>query len=278
MKVLFIGGTGNISSCVSKLALDKGIELYHLNRGHNLPVKGAINLIADIHNPEQTRKVLENHRWEVVVNWVAFTKEDVIRDIDLFKNRTSQYIFISSASAYQKPPLNYIITEETQLENPFWDYSQNKIDCENLLMQEFRDRQFPVTIVRPSHTYNTVIPVTLGGWEEYTVVDRIKKGLPIIVQGDGTSLWTLTHANDFAKGFLGLMGNSQAIGEAFHITSDEVLTWNQIYATLARAVGCEAKIFPVILFAIMLICITFRQCVVHYLAINLIVPYLIIRR
>jgi nucleoside-diphosphate-sugar epimerase len=242
MKVLFIGGTGNISSCVSKLAIGNGIELYHLNRGYNSPVEGVNNLNADIHNIEQTKKVLSNHQWDVVVNWIAFTIDDIIRDIELFENTAKQYIFISSASAYQKPPLNYIITEETPLENPFWDYSRNKIDCENLLMKKFKENQFPVTIVRPSHTYNTVIPVTMGGWEEYTVVDRIKKGLPIIVQGDGTSLWTLTHAKDFAKGFLGLMGNPRAIGETFHITSDEVLTWNQIYETLAKAIKHDAKI------------------------------------
>jgi nucleoside-diphosphate-sugar epimerase len=242
MKVLFIGGTGNISLSVSKLALNRGIELYHLNRGNRPTLDGVKNLIADISNVEQSKKALQNYNWDVVVNWIAFTPEDILRDFELFRGKTSQYIFISSASAYQKPPVNYIITESTPLKNPLWEYSRNKIACEDLLVKLYREKDFPVTIVRPSHTYYSVIPVTLGGWTEYTVVDRIKKGKPIVVQGDGTSLWTLTHATDFAKGFIGLMNNQYAIGEAFHITSDEVLSWNQIYQTLARAAGCEAKI------------------------------------
>jgi nucleoside-diphosphate-sugar epimerase len=242
MKILFIGGTGNISACVSRTVLKKEMELYHLNRGNRTSIEGVKNLVADIRDKEQTRRVLSGHKWDVVVNWIAFTPEDILRDFELFEGNVRQYIFISSASAYQKPPLNYLITESTPLINPYWDYSRNKIACEDCLMTLYRSRNFPVTIVRPSHTYNTVIPVTLGGWEEYTVVDRIKKGLPIVVQGDGTSLWTLTHADDFAKGFAGLLGNQHALGEAFHITSDEVLSWNQIYQTLADAAGCEAKI------------------------------------
>ena len=242
MKVLFIGGTGNISSSVSQLAIDKGIDLYHLNRGNRPSVEGVKEIISDIRNVEQTMKVLANHEWDVVVNWIAFTPEDVSRDVELFEGKVGQYIFISSASVYQKPPLNLFITESTPLKNPYWQYSRDKIACEDLLTNLYRERDFPMTIVRPSHTYNTVIPVTLGGWEEYTVVDRIRKGLPIVVQGDGTSLWTETHADDFAKGFVGLLGNQHAIGEAFQITSDEVLSWNQIYQSLANAAGCEAKI------------------------------------
>jgi len=242
MKVLFIGGTGNISSRVSKLALEKGIELHHLNRGNRASMEGVKSLIADISDLQQAKKALAQNQWDVVINWIAFTPGDISRDFELFHNNTRQYIFISSASAYQKPPLNYIITEATPLKNPYWDYSRNKIACEELLMTLYRDRNFPVTIVRPSHTYYSVLPVTLAGWEEYTVVDRIKKGLPIVVQGDGTSLWTLTHADDFAKGFIGLLDNQHAIGESFHITSDEVLSWNQIYQTLANAAGCEAKL------------------------------------
>ncbi|MEI8115110.1 MAG: SDR family oxidoreductase [Bacteroidia bacterium] len=242
MKVLFIGGTGNISSSVSQLAIEKGIDLYHLNRGNRPSVEGVKEIISDIRNVEQTRKALANHEWDVVVNWIAFTPEDVSRDLELFEGKVGQYIFISSASVYQKPPINAIITESTPLKNPYWQYSRDKIACEDLLTNRYRERDFPMTIVRPSHTYNTVIPVTLGGWEEFTVVDRIRKGLPIVVQGDGTSLWTETHADDFAKGFVGLMGNQHAIGEAFHITSDEVLSWNQIYQSLANAAGCEAKI------------------------------------
>ena len=242
MKVLFIGGTGNISAAVSKLALEQGIDLYHLNRGNKPALDGVNNLVADIADSIAVKKMLSNHIWDVVVNWVAFTPEDVIRDIKTFEGKVGQYIFISSASVYQKPPVHYIISETTPLDNPFWDYARNKIACENLLMDEFARKEFPVTIVRPSHTYSTVIPVTLGGWTEYTVIDRIKKGLPVVVQGDGTSLWTLTHADDFAIGFLGLFGNNLALGEAFHITSDEVLTWNQIYEAVAQAAGHTANI------------------------------------
>jgi nucleoside-diphosphate-sugar epimerase len=242
MKVLFIGGTGNISSSVSKLAIEKGIDLYHLNRGNRPSIEGVKDIIADIRNVEQAKKVLSNHEWDTVVNWIAFTQEDISRDFELFVGKVGQYIFISSASVYQKPPLNPIITESTPLKNPYWKYSRDKIACEDFLTNLFREHDFPMTIVRPSHTYNTVIPVTLGGWEEYTVVDRIRKGLPIVVQGDGTSLWTETHADDFAKGFVGLMDNQHAIGEAFHITSDEVLSWNQIYQSLAHAIGYKAKI------------------------------------
>ena len=242
MKVLFIGGTGNISSSVSALAVRKGIDLYHVNRGNRPTIEGVKNIIADINNIDQIQKALAGHTWDVVVNWVAFSPEDIQRDIQLFEGKTAQYIYISSASVYQKPAVNYIITESTPLKNPYWEYSRNKIACEDLLMKVYRERDFPMTIVRPSHTYSTVIPITLGGWNEYTTVDRIKKGLPIVVQGDGTSLWTETHADDFAKGFVGLLANQHAIGEAFHITSDEVLSWNQIYQSLAHAVGCEAKI------------------------------------
>jgi len=242
MKALFIGGSGNISFPVSQLALNKNIELYHLNRGNRQAVEGVKTLHADIGKNADSKKVLDGHTWDVVVNWIAFTPEDILRDFKMFNGKTKQYIFISSASAYQKPPVNYVITESTPLENPFWDYSRNKIACEELLMKLYREKGFPVTIVRPSHTYFSVIPVALGGWTEYTVVDRIRKGKPIVVHGDGTSLWTITHATDFAKGFVGLMNNQGAIGEDFHITSDEVLTWSQVYETLAEAVGCTASI------------------------------------
>lgn len=242
MKVLFIGGTGNISTPVSQLAIEKGIELYHLNRGNRPQTLGVQNIIADINNFENCQKVLENYNWDVVVNWIAFTPNQIENDIKLFTGKTKQYIFISSASAYQKPPVHPIITESTPLKNPFWDYSRDKIACEEVLVNAFRENNFPMTIIRPSHTYYSVIPITLGGWEEYTAVDRIKKGQPIVIQGDGTSLWTMTHASDFAKGFLGIMNNPMAIGEAFHITSDEALSWNQIYEFLADAVGKKADI------------------------------------
>ncbi len=239
MKVLFIGGTGNISTAVSRLAIEQGVDLYLLNRGTGSPLPGASHIQADINDPKQIESALKRHQWDVVVNWIAFTQSEVERDIVLFRNRAKQYIFISSASAYQKPPTSYIITEETPLENPFWQYSRDKIACEKRLMQEYSENGFPATIVRPSHTYDTVIPVVYGGWKEYTIIERLKTGRKIIIHGDGTSLWTLTHSDDFAVGFVGLLGRDQAIGEAYHITSDEVLTWNQIYQSVANAAGCE---------------------------------------
>jgi nucleoside-diphosphate-sugar epimerase len=243
MKVLFIGGTGNISTPVSKRALDRDIELYHLNRGRRGHIPGVENLKADLNDVNQAKKVLSGLTWDAVVNWIAYSPEDVQRDVDLFEGRTGQYIFISSASAYQKPPVNPVITESTPLRNPVWQYSRDKIACEDLLVKLYRERNFPMTIVRPSHTYYSVIPVSLGGWEEFTIIDRMRKGLPVVVHGDGTSLWTMTHGDDFAMGFVGLMGNFRAIGEAFHITSDEVLTWNQIYQAVAlAATGREAEL------------------------------------
>ena len=243
MKVLFIGGTGNISTYVSRLCIQKGIELYLLNRGtRDVDIPGVQIISGDISKPEQIIPLLKDHKWDAVVNWIAFNVNDIERDIDLFSNKTKQYIFISSASAYQKPPSHPVITESTPLYNPYWDYSQNKIACEERLNHEYQNKNFPVTIVRPSLTYDTVLPVIMGGWNEYTIIDRIKKGKEIIVHGDGTSLWVVTHAEDFAKGFIGLIGHQQAIGHSFHITSDEVLTWDQIYNALAEAVGIEANI------------------------------------
>jgi nucleoside-diphosphate-sugar epimerase len=242
MKVLFIGGTGNISSAVSKLAIENEIELYHINRGNNENLEGVTTYNVDINDIEKVTKLILKQDFDSVVNWIAFTAADIERDYQYFKNKAKQYIFISSATVYQKPPISHIITENTPLGNPYWDYAQNKIACENLLMKYYRENDFPVTIVRPSHTYNTVIPVAIGGWTEYTIIDRIKKGLPIIVHGDGTSLWTITHSTDFAKGILGLIGNHSTIGEAFHITSDVVLNWNQIYQIVANAAGREPNI------------------------------------
>ncbi|MEJ2615875.1 MAG: SDR family oxidoreductase [Ignavibacteriaceae bacterium] len=243
MKVLFIGGTGNISTYVSKLCVQKGIELYLLNREtRNVNIPGVQIINGDISKPAQIIPLLKDHQWDAVVNWIAFNVNDIERDIDLFSNKTKQYIFISSASAYQKPPSHPVITESTPLYNPYWDYSQNKIACEERLNHEYQNKNFPVTIVRPSLTYDTVLPVIMGGWTEYTIIDRIRKGKEIIVHGDGTSLWVVTHAEDFAKGFVGLIGHQQAIGHSFHITSDEVLTWDQIYKALAEAAGVEANI------------------------------------
>lgn len=242
MRALFIGGTGNISTAVSRLAIACGWELYLLNRGlHSLDIPGAKSIVADIHEPDKVAQAIKDLSFDVIVNWIGFTPLDVQRDLQLFAGKTRQYIFISSASVYQKPPSHPVITESTPLANPYWQYSRDKIDCEHLLMEAYRHDGFPVTIVRPSLTYDTVIPMALGCWNDYTLVDRIKRGQQVIVPGDGTSLWTITHARDFAKGFVGLLAHGQAIGQAFHITSDELLTWNQIYQALADAAGVKAR-------------------------------------
>lgn len=243
MKVLFIGGTGNISRLVSVACVERGIDLHLLTRGtRDVQVPGARRIPADIKRPEDLHAILGDTHWDAVVDWIAFTTEDIERDIALFRGKTNQFVFISSASAYQKPPAHPVITESTPLYNPFWQYSRNKIACEEMLLHAYRHEGFPITIVRPSHTYDTVLPLAIGGWTEYTVIERMKRGQEIIVHGDGTSLWVVTHSEDFAKGFVGLLGHPQAIGEAFHITSDEILTWNQIYRTLGAAVGCEPRL------------------------------------
>jgi len=242
VKVLFIGGTGNISSSVSRLCITRGMDLFLLNRGsRHVDVPNATLLRGDISHPDDVFRVLKQHEWDVVVDWIAFTPDDIERDLQLFRKKTKQYIFISSASAYQKPLSHPVVTESTPLGNPFWEYSRNKIACEDRLNHAYRDEGFPVTIVRPSLTYDTVIPLPIGGWTEYTVIERMRTGRKIIVHGDGTSLWTITHAEDFATGFVGLMGHQQAIGQAFHITSDEILTWDQIYRAVADAAGVEPK-------------------------------------
>jgi nucleoside-diphosphate-sugar epimerase len=243
MKVLFIGGTGFISTAVSRMAVARGIELYILNRGQRgVNEPGSRSITADIHRPDEARAALHDQQFDVVVDWIAYTAEDIERDLALFRGRVKQFVFISSASAYQKPPAHYVITESTPLHNPQWEYSRNKIACEERLMRAYREEGFPATIVRPSLTYDPNFPIAIGGWGCYTLADRLKKGRPIIVHGDGASLWVVTHAEDFGRGFLGLLGNGQAVGHAFHITSDEVLTWNQIYQTLAEALGVEANI------------------------------------
>ncbi len=243
MKVLFIGGTGNISTSVSRLCVERGVDLYLLNRGkRGVKIRGAKTITGDISNPKKLASDIGKQRWDVVVDWIAFTEADIERDINLFRGKTRQFVFISSASAYQKPPTFPIITESTPLCNPYWEYSRNKIACEERLNRAYRDEGFPITIVRPSFTYDTVVPLAIGGWSEYTAVDRMTKGEKVIVHGDGTSLWTITHAEDFAKGFVGLLGNARAIGHPFTITSDEALTWDQIYMTVAEAVGVEPKI------------------------------------
>ncbi|WP_299326037.1 SDR family oxidoreductase [uncultured Maribacter sp.] len=242
MKVLFIGGTGNISTPSSKLAVAKGIDLYVLNRGKaKVEIEGAHSIIGDINKPEELTE-LKKHEWDVVVNWIAFTPNDIERDIELFKGKTKQYIFISSASCYQTPLSYPVITESTPLCNNLWDYSQGKIQCEDRLQKAYREEGFPITIVRPSLTYDTVIPIAIGGFNKYNTAKRILEGKEIIIHGDGTSLWTVTHSDDFAKGFVGLLGLQPAIGHAFHITSDEVLSWNMIYKILADALGKEANV------------------------------------
>jgi nucleoside-diphosphate-sugar epimerase len=251
MKALFIGGTGLISSACSELAIEHGVDLFILNRSRSgkypLPV-GSHLLVGDVHGDEAAlARLLKRLAFDVVVDWIAFTPADIERDLRLFSGRTGQFVFISSASAYQKPPIYYLVTEETPLENPFWLYSQNKIACEERLMQAHREEAFPATIVRPSLTYGpSQIPLCVGSWQHpYTVIDRMKRGRPVIVPGDGSSLWVLTWNGDFATGFLGLLGSPKAIGEAYHITSDEVLTWNQVYQEVGRALGVDLHIVHV---------------------------------
>jgi nucleoside-diphosphate-sugar epimerase len=243
MKVLFIGGTGNISSACSRQAVENGIELFHMNRGKvkaDIPLK-VKTITADIKDKKGIRAALGKLDFDVVVNFIAYTTDDIKQDIEIFSDRTKQYIFISSASVYQRVGGHPVITESTPLYNPYWDYSRAKIACEDLLNDEFRKHGFPITIVRPSHTYDTVIPVAIGSWTDYTIIDRMKKGQEVIIHGDGTSLWTITHSDDFARAFVGLLGHQQAIGHAFHITSDELLNWNQIYEAVAEAAGADLK-------------------------------------
>jgi nucleoside-diphosphate-sugar epimerase len=245
LKVLFIGGSGTISSACSSLAVERGVDLYLLNRGstRSRPVPDEATLLrGDIRDSASAKQAVGNHTFDAVVDWVAFTPEHVQTDVDLFRGRTGQYVFISSASAYQTPPERVPVTESTPLRNPFWQYSRDKIACEELLIGAYRETGFPATIVRPSHTYDqTSVPFD-GGW---TAMARMRQGKPVVVHGDGTSLWTLTHHLDFAQGFVPLLGHPRTIGEAFHITSDDVLTWNQIARSLASAAGVEARLVHV---------------------------------
>lgn len=243
MKTLFIGGTGVISSACTELAVQQGIDLTVLNRGRtDRPIPEGVKIMRGDIDDLAVGELLADQTWDSVVDWIAFTPEHVQRDINLFRGRTGQYVFISSASVYQTPPATLPVTESTLLDNPFWDYSQEKIACEHLLMQAYRDEKFPMTIIRPSHTYDqTKIPL-LGG---YTALHRMNQGKKVIVYGDGTSLWTLTHHKDFAKGLVPLLGHSGTIGEAIHITSDEWLNWNQIYTTMAQALGVAPRLVHV---------------------------------
>lgn len=244
LKVLFIGGTGVISSACSQLAIERGIDLYLLNRGQSrrdVP-DGAKVLTGDIRDSQSVREAIADHTFDAIVDWIAFTPEQIETDLDLFAGRTGQYIFISSASAYQTPPRSVPVTEATPLHNPYWEYSRQKMACEERLLRAYREDGFPMTVVRPSHTYDKTMLPMHGG---YTIVRRMRQGKKVIVHGDGTSLWTLTHHRDFAKGFVGLLGNSRAIGETFHITSDEWLTWNQIFTIVADAAGTKARMVHV---------------------------------
>ncbi|UOE21621.1 SDR family oxidoreductase [Thermobifida halotolerans] len=245
LRVLFIGGTGIISSACARHAVAAGIDLTLVNRGNSSPravPEGVETLRADVRDPESLRTALGRRTFDAVVDFVAFTPEHVQADIDVFEGRTGQYVFIGSASAYQKPPARLPITESTPLRNPYWPYSRDKIACEDLLTRAYRERGFPVTVVRPSQTYDSVsVPLNFG----WTDVARMRRGAPVVVHGDGTSLWTLTHHTDFARTFTGLLGHPQAIGDTFHITSDELLTWNQIYELMAAAAGAEPRLVHV---------------------------------
>ena len=249
MKVLFIGGTGIISTAVSQLAVARGIELYHFNRGKRpeLFTEGVKVINGDINDFAGMKFLLRNYKFDVVVDWLGFHPSDIERDIKLFKDKTKQFVFISSASVYQKPLMNYLITEETPVENPFWQYARDKIACEERLLKEYEENGFPITIVRPSFTYGlSLIPAIVSNNKKpMTLINRMRSGKKVIVPGDGTSLWVMTHNSDFAKGIVGLFGNKKAIGETFHITSDEVLTWNQIIETIGRVANVKPNIIHI---------------------------------
>lgn len=245
MKILIIGGTGTISSAVTRLLAENGHELWLLNRGNRrteIPA-GVKLIVADIGDERSVDEKLGDLRFDVVCEFIGFLPFQVERDFRLFRNRTHQYVYISSASAYRKPAQGYLITEETPLVNPYWQYSRDKAACEALLMKHFREDGFPVTIVRPSHTYGErSVPVGVHGMKgSWQVLKRMLDGKPVVIQGDGSSLWTMTWNEDFARGYIGLVGNPRALGEAFHITSDESLTWNQIHETIAAALGVPLK-------------------------------------
>jgi nucleoside-diphosphate-sugar epimerase len=239
MRILFIGGTGIISTACARLAVERGFDLTLLTRGRRSDMSGAQTITVDASDATALQRALERTAWDAVVDFISFTPADVESRIAALHGRTRQYVFISSASVYQRPVTDYLITESTPLSNPFWDYSRHKIACEERLLQALREENFPAVFVRPSYTYDeTVIPLAIhSSIKPYTVVDRMRRGAPVIIPGDGTSLWTNTHSTDFAKGLIGLLGHQRATGHAFHITSDEVLSWNQIYQAVAEAAG-----------------------------------------
>jgi nucleoside-diphosphate-sugar epimerase len=249
VRLLFIGGTGIISTACVHHAVAQGHEVWILNRGRTqgagLP-DGVSRLVADAGDPAAVREATKGLSFDSIVQWVGFTPDHVARDVEVFAD-AAQYVFISSATVYRKPLSHHVITEDAPLGNPHWTYASNKVACEEVLRTARAERGFPVTIVRPSHTYGlTQIPVSVGSWPKpYTIVDRMRRGAPIVIAGDGTSLWTVTHNSDFAVGFVGLLGRPETIGEAYHITSDEVLTWNEIYAHVAAAAGVEMDVLHV---------------------------------
>ena len=245
MKVLFIGGTGTISTAITRQLVERGDEVYLLNRGNNNgEFSGKVKeIIVDVNDEEAVKAKLEGLSFDTVCDFIGFVPEQVERDYRLFKGKCRQYMYISSASAYNKPAADYIITEGTTLANPYWEYSRNKIACEEFLLKKYREEGYPITIIRPSHTYSEkAVPFGVHGNKgSYQVLKRMLEGKPVIIHGDGTSLWTMTFNEDFARGFIGLMGNPKAIGEAFQITCDESHTWNQIYKMVADSLGVELK-------------------------------------
>lgn len=246
VKILLIGGTGVISAACTRLAAERGFDVTLLNRGQrNAAIPAGVRTItADIRDQSARAKALAEESFDAVVDFIAYALSDIERDLELFRRRTGQYVFISSASAYQKPVPRYPITESTPLGNPYWQYARDKIACEERLMTAYREEAFPVTIVRPSLTFDeTGIPLAINSSQKpYTIVDRMLRRKKVIVPGDGSSLWAITHSSDFAKGLVGLLGNAEAIGQAFHITTDEVMTWDGLYQTVAAAAGVEANL------------------------------------
>ena len=242
MKILFIGGSGVISRATTQRTIAAGHELWLMNRGKRRPIEGVRLIVADLADGESVRAALRGHTWDVVVQWIAFAPADIRRDVDIFRDTARQYIFISSASVYQKPLEHYVITEATPRANPHWEYSRLKIACEEELEAAHQATGFPGVIVRPSLTYGEdQVPLVLNSWaQSWTAIDRLRRGAPVIIPGDGNSLWTITHNTDFAQGLVGLFGNPATYGQAFHITSDEVLTWNQIFLEAAHAAGVSA--------------------------------------
>ena len=249
MKILFIGGTGTISMAITRLLAERGEEVYLFNRGsRNAELPENVKTIkCDINNEQEAAAALEGMSFDCVGEFIGFVPAQLERDFRLFNGRTRQFIYISSASAYQKPPRSPYITEETPLENPYWEYSRNKKACEEYLLERYRQEGFPVTVVRPSHTYDErSVPLGVhGNGGSWQVVKRIMEGKPVIIHGDGTSLWTITHNSDFAVAYAGLIGNPKAVGEAFTITSDESATWNDIYSYIAEALGKELKAYHI---------------------------------